>query len=143
MRTGVNNTSIHCLVAGQIILLVLSVFLLGCSGSGANNITGDKLAEQTGSDAPLTIVDVRSSDEYNSGHVPGAIHIPYWSVFTRHSSIPSAPDEPVIIYCEHGPRATLAKLGLRIVGFTQVVYLTGHMTSWRKAGLPVETSTAP
>jgi len=48
--------------------------------------------------------------------------------------------ESIVIYCENGPRAKLAKLALRMVGFTQVVYLTGHMSSWRKAGLPIETS---
>lgn len=140
MKIGLANISLSCLFIGQIILLTLTIFVAECSSSDATHIKGDELASQKVSEGQLTIVDVRSFDEYKSGHIPGAISIPFWSVFTRHSNIPSAHDEPIVIYCENGPRAKLAKLALRMVGFKQVVYLTGHMSSWRKAGLPIETS---
>jgi len=137
MKINFNSISVRCLLIGQAVL-AFSVFLTGCANSNMTHISRDKLTDEITSGSPLTIVDVRSSDEYKSGHISGAISIPYWSVFTRHSNIPSAHDEPIIIYCEHGPRAKLAKLALKIVGFEKVVYLEGHMTSWKKANLPVE-----
>ena len=142
MKIDFNSIPVRCLLIGQAIL-AFSVFLTGCANSKVAHIPRGNIADQIASGSPVTIVDVRSSDEYKSGHIPGAINIPFWSVFTRHSNIPSAHDEPIIIYCEHGPRAKLAKLALRIVGFEKVVYLTGHMSSWRKANLPVETSPSP
>ena len=136
MKTNVNNICVGCVL----LLLKLIVFPAYCLGSDAAQISGQELASKAVSDGRLAIVDVRSSGEYESGHIPGAIHIPFWAILTRHSDIPSAHDEPVVIYCENGPRAKLAKLCLKMVGFEQVVYLTGHMSSWRKAGLPVEIS---
>jgi rhodanese-related sulfurtransferase len=43
------------------------------------------------------------------------------------------------MYCEHGPRAGIAKLALSLSGFENISYLDGHMTAWRKSGLPIET----
>lgn len=84
--------------------------------------------------APV-IYDVRSQSEYRSGHVPGAIHLPFWRAYP-----PEDLDSkiPVVVYCEHGPRAGLAKLSLSWSGVENIRYLKGHMVSWKKAGLPME-----
>ena len=44
--------------------------------------------------APL-IIDVRSRWEYHRGHVPGAVHIPFWTLFFHRAAIPTTPDEPI------------------------------------------------
>lgn len=87
-----------------------------------------------------TIVDVRSRGEFERGHVPGALHIPFYSAWSRGSEIPTPPQEAIVVYCEHGPRAGLAKAGFRLAGFERVLYLKGHMTGWKKAGLPQEAT---
>jgi rhodanese-related sulfurtransferase len=124
-------------------MLAASLFLTGCASGKAVMISKNDLARQIESDSPPTIVDVRSSEEYEAGHIPGAINIPWWSVFTRHSKIPSAHEKTLIIYCEHGPRAKLAKLAFRIVGFQEILYLEGHMSSWKQANLAVKQSPSP
>ena len=85
-----------------------------------------------------TIIDVRSSYEYRAGHIPGAIHIPFWSALFRVDEINAPKDEPIVVYCAHGPRAGLGKFALTRAGYTEVLYLDGHMSGWNKAGLPVE-----
>ena len=85
-----------------------------------------------------TIIDVRSSREYQAGHIPGAIHMPFWSALFRVDEISAAKDELVVVYCAHGPRAGFGKFALRRAGYTQVLYLDGHMSGWYKAGLAVE-----
>jgi len=85
-----------------------------------------------------SIIDVRSRSEFEAGHVPGAIHIPFWAVLGRTSEIPGEPDDPIVIYCEHGPRAYLAVSGFWIAGYPNVILLKGHMTGWKKLGLPQE-----
>ncbi len=87
--------------------------------------------------APV-IVDVRSGFEYRSGHVPGAIHVPFWSIFSTGKLEGVDKTQLLVIYCEHGPRAGIAKFGLWLTGFEQIDYLAGHMTAWKKAGLPIE-----
>ena len=84
-------------------------------------------------------MDVRSRSEFEEGRIPGAIHIPFWAAIGRSSRIPATPNDLIVIYCAHGPRAGIAKAALRSAGFRNLVYLEGHMTSWQKAGFPQET----
>jgi len=125
------------------VILAAFLFLTGCAAGKRAMISKLELTDQINSGNPPTIVDVRSSDEYEAGHIPGAIHIPWWAVFTRNSKIPSAHEEPLVIYCEHGPRAKLAKLAFRIVGFQEIRYLEGHMSSWKAENLSIEKSDSP
>jgi rhodanese-related sulfurtransferase len=97
----------------------------------------DLLARILAGTAP-TILDVRSSGEFTRGHVPGALHIPFWKLLSR-ASVPTSLDDPLVVYCEHGPRARLAGAALRRRGFKRVFYLEGHMAQWRRAGLREET----
>lgn len=88
-------------------------------------------------DAPV-VLDVRSGPEFSSGHVPGARHLPFWSVLFRAGGIPGDRRDPLVVYCGHGPRAEMAAAALRLRGFTDVRLLRGHWAKWRAAGLPVE-----
>lgn len=84
------------------------------------------------------IVDVRFGVEFRAGHVPGAIHLPFWLAFARAGDLDIPGDNPVVVYCAHGPRAAVGKLALRLAGYTRLHYLKGHMTGWFRAGLPLE-----
>jgi rhodanese-related sulfurtransferase len=83
------------------------------------------------------VLDVRSAREYRSGHVPGAVHVPFWLLPWRMSLVPASAGSDLVVYCGHGPRAWLAGRLLRRHG-RRVVYLRGHMQAWRDAGLPLE-----
>ena len=82
-----------------------------------------------------TILDVRSRREFADGHIPGALHFPFWTLLFRAARIPHAAAEPIVVYCGHGPRARVARAAMRLHGFRHVVYLEGHMSKWRQAGL--------
>lgn len=101
----------------------------------------EELARQIAAGEAPFVLDVRSTGEYEAGHVPGAYHIPFQSMGERVGELDAlAPDksEPVVVYCAHGPRAAWAARALRKAGYTDVVYLEGHMTAWEEAGLPTE-----
>ena len=83
------------------------------------------------------ILDVRSDAEFAEGHVPGAMHIPFWQLPRRAVEIPGRPTDRLVVYCGHGPRAWYAKAVLRRGGFTRVELLEGHMSQWKRAGRPV------
>ena len=91
------------------------------------------------SGARPTVLDVRSRWEFARGHVPGAVHIPFWTLPMRVSELSQSRDLPVVVYCGHGPRAWFAGAVLRANGFRQVVYLEGHMSKWKRAGLPQQS----
>ncbi len=87
--------------------------------------------------APL-ILDVRSPGEYQSGHVPQAINIPYNQLASRLGELSVAQDRQIVTYCERGPRAGIAEIILGHAGFTAVRHLEGDMYLWRQNGLPIE-----
>ena len=122
---------------------VLGTGLLACSLGSSPAISRENLASQIESGTAPLVLDVRSESEYRSGHVPGAVHIPFRSVGSRHTEIPFGKDQAIVVYCAHGPRAAWAARALRNAGYTNVVYLEGHRSSWEDAGLPRESVPAP
>jgi rhodanese-related sulfurtransferase len=94
----------------------------------------DLLAQIESGGAPA-IVDVRSRHEYLAGHVPGAMHIPFWAVGWRTPEIRHAADSTVVVYCLYGPRAWMGGALLRLRGFRKVTYLKGHWAGWRRQRL--------
>lgn len=92
------------------------------------------LARRIKSKQPPTVVDVRSGFEYRNGHIPGAIHAPAWKILLRLAQIPADRGAELVVTCEQGPRAQLAKGLLSAIGYRNVVLLEGHMSGWRQAG---------
>jgi rhodanese-related sulfurtransferase len=74
------------------------------------------------------VVDVRTPQEFASGHVPGAINIPYEEVGKRIAEI-GPPSTQVVLYCRTGRRSAIAADSLRKAGF-QSLYDMQSVTSW-------------
>jgi len=107
-----------------------------------SHITATTLLGQIEAGTAPTILDVRSRREFAAGHVPGALHLPFWTLPARLSDIPSSPADPIVVYCGHGPRAYMAGAVLRASGFRRVMYLAGHMLKWRRAGLRLDVGSS-
>lgn len=124
----------------RVFFLSLITFLIqACSTSTESHIKQAELLTLLHSDqAQPVIVDVRSSMEFKEGHIPGAQHIPFWQSFTTDGLDNNTKQEDIILYCEHGPRAGIAKFAYYMAGFKNIRYVEGHMTAWRKADLPME-----
>ena len=120
-----------------LIVFILFNFLITCAGKGPPDMTPDQLLSSIENNTAPVIVDVRSQSEYESGHVPGAMHLPFYAMWSRHEEIHAKPEDPVVLYCEHGPRAWIGKFALWTVGYKNIVYLDGHMSGWKQQGLPM------
>ena len=93
---------------------------------------------QSASIAPeYTLLDVRSDEEFQAGHVPGAINISHKMLSDQLSALPANKDQLVIVYCRSGRRAGIAEQILRDNGFTQVRHLSGDMNGWQESNLPI------
>jgi hydroxyacylglutathione hydrolase len=84
------------------------------------------------------ILDVRTGFEFHTGHISGAIHAPTWKILLRLARIPADKGTELVVTCEHGPRAQIAKGLLGIFGYRSVTLLAGQMAGWRRAGHPQE-----
>ena len=82
------------------------------------------------------LVDVREPAEWQSGHAPGARHIPLGQLAARMGELPQ--DGEIITVCRSGNRSAKAAELLRGAGYRTVHNLKGGMTAWAKDGLPVE-----
>ncbi len=101
-------------------------------------MTSQELARRIKSKQPPAVIDVRTGFEFRSGHIPGAIHAPTWKILLRLAPTPKDKDAELVVTCEHGPRAQIAKGLLGACGYRHVTLLDGHMAGWRRAGLPTE-----
>jgi hydroxyacylglutathione hydrolase len=86
--------------------------------------------------AGAILLDVREQSEWEAGHVPGAIHIPYENVRGRAGELPL--DRRIVTYCAGGVRSSLAASILESSGH-EVANLHGGFTAWRNANLEVST----
>lgn len=85
-------------------------------------------------DAGAVVLDVRERSEYEDGHVPGAVHIPYEELERRLDELPSGRE--IVVYCASGVRSSLAASLLARSG-RPAANLRGGFASWVGADLPI------
>ena len=117
------------------LLLAIALTAAGAARAGEAEISPAELLAGAGKPGAPLVLDVRSAEEFASGHVPGARNVAYDEVAARLGEL--GPPGEVVVYCERGPRAAKAAEVLRGAGFT-VRHLTGDMSGWRAQGLPIE-----
>jgi len=84
------------------------------------------------------IVDVRTQEEYDAGHIPNAENIDFYSPTFSEQFDRFNRDAPLAIYCRSGGRSGQALEVLVDMGFSDVVDLQGGFMAWEKAGERVE-----
>jgi rhodanese-related sulfurtransferase len=128
-------------VAALALVALVAVGAGGCAGAGSR-VAPAALLSSIDAGTPPVIVDVRTRGEYEAGHVPGALHVPFYTLLVSRDRLPASPEQapalPIVVYCQHGPRAGVAWAALRLAGYTNVRYLDGHMAGWSAAGLRQE-----
>lgn len=86
-------------------------------------------------DADHILIDVRTPEEFASGHINGAVNIPLDQISSRVSELPQ--DKPIVLYCRSGNRSNQAADILENAGLTGI-YDLGGVIAWTAAGYPLE-----
>ena len=86
--------------------------------------------------APL-FVDVREPDEWEEGHIPGAIHVTRGRLESRIEGLVPDKRRPLVVYCSVGSRSAFATKALGEMGYSDVVNLAGGFTDWKRNGFDV------
>jgi hydroxyacylglutathione hydrolase len=84
------------------------------------------------------ILDIRSDNEWSSGHIQNAIHIPLGELKDRMQELEK--DSDIIAVCGSGYRSSIAASLLQANGFTKISSMDGGMTAWKEQRLPLTTS---
>lgn len=82
------------------------------------------------------VLDVRTFEEYQAGHIPGATLIPLDQLSTRYAELPQ--DETIVVYCRSGNRSLEAVYFLDSVGFNRVHSMDRGFNNWIAKGYEVE-----
>ena len=113
------------------ILLVIILCAASAFAAGPHKvITGEELQALMKDGQPVKIVDVREPELFKSGHVPGAVNIPY---DTAHGRILKelSPKDRVVFICHGGPMGDELGGILTKNGYTKVYNVKGGMKHWK------------
>ena len=120
---------------GRIISLILGMLMLmtGCGGTTMEN-SYQQISQEEAWDMMNTrqvvILDVREQNEFDAGHIAGAVLLPVGSITAETASavIPNQ-DSVVLVYCRSGNRSKTASQALAELGYTEV-YEFGGINTW-------------
>ena len=124
-----------------ILFIAAILFLLtGCASRGQvmdgdgmlnsyKQISQEQAKEMMEKDDGHVVVDVRRQDEYDAGHIPGAILIPNESIGTERPEELPDPDQIILVYCRSGNRSKQAAQKLFDMGYRNI-YEFGGITDW-------------
>ncbi|MBF8268675.1 MAG: hypothetical protein HW386_384 [Gammaproteobacteria bacterium] len=118
------------------ISLMLIWNLYGSVMSGVKQLSPMEMTRLMNNDSAV-VLDVRSNNDYNKGHVLGSLNIPDAEIPSKRKDLEKYKTQPVVVYCELGNVADRVVRTLRAYGLEQVYALKGGLGSWRQANLPL------
>lgn len=123
------------------IRLILAAILTGASANGQEPAKSQPIPVEeaaTKIQSGAQVLDVRTKDEWDAGHLKDAKHVPLtMDGYADKAKAVLDPNKPVVVYCHGGNRSAAAVTRLRAGGFTAVFDLAGGITAWEKEGKPV------
>ncbi len=114
------------------LLALILVSMIGCSSKKEtyNNIDGKQTQELINNTEDLLVVDVRSKEDYDNGHIEGSINIPYDEFESRISEIEEYKDKTVLLYCTSGNKSEKDSKILAKKGFKNVYNATDGVAEY-------------
>ena len=113
-----------------IIMLIISLSLFGLCACGGDNktnsfsqyeqISAEKAKELMDTKTDYIILDARTQEEFDSGHIDGAILMPEYEVSARAEKELTDKDQLILVYCRSGRRSKIAAQALQDLGYTNV-----------------------
>ena len=113
--------------------------LVGCSNQepqGIENINAEKLKELQ--QAGIPVIDIRTKKEYDQGHIPGVMHLDFFSSDFLEKIKAQDLSKPIVIHCASGGRSGKAAKMLQDAGFKMVYDYSGGFSDWKSKGLEIE-----
>jgi len=107
------------------LLMLLCILLVACktdASKGEPTMYEQITAESAMNlmDSECTILDVREQDEFDTGHIPGAILLPYTEIETKAETILPDKEKLILVYCRSGRRSKIAAESLVNLGYTNI-----------------------
>ena len=112
----------------KLIFLLLAVMMLTACGQDIENdqgavyvnITAEEAKQIMDNEEGYIILDVREQDEYDAGHIPEAILIPYTQIEEKAEEVLTDKDQLILVYCRSGRRSKIAAEALAELGYSNI-----------------------
>ena len=112
----------------KLIILLLAVMLLTACGQDKENdqgavyvnITAEEAKQIIDTEEGYIILDVRTQEEYDQGHIPGAIVISHEEIAEKAENVLTDKDQLILVYCRSGRRSKIAAEALVELGYTNI-----------------------
>jgi rhodanese-related sulfurtransferase len=119
-------------------LFASASLLAACGGSSGSitNLTVEEFAS-TIKDSSVVVLDVRTPEEFSSGHIAGAVNMDFQSGNFEQEVLQLDKSKTYAVYCRSGNRSGQATAIMADNGFSPLFNLSGGMNDWSAAGLPV------
>ena len=112
----------------KLIFLLLAVMLLTACGQDKENdqgavyvnITAEEAKQIMDTEEGYIILDVRTQEEYDQGHIPGAILISHEEIAEKAEDVLTDKDQLILVYCRSGRRSKIAAEALVELGYTNI-----------------------
>lgn len=120
----------------KILYILIIILLISCGSVNnqneitVNKITSDQALEDFNSKKGYIIVDVRTRQEFDEAHIPGAINIPNEEIIDRKPELLPDLNQDIYIYCRSGNRSNQAAIKLIRMGYTNI-YDFGGIIDWK------------
>jgi sulfur-carrier protein adenylyltransferase/sulfurtransferase len=95
-------------------------------------------ADAAALDGEPVFLDVRERDEWDEGHIPGALYAPRNNLESRVEGLVPDKERTIVVYCGSGTRSAFAARALGELGYEDVRNLAGGFTDWKRSGFPVQ-----
>lgn len=124
----------------KIILTFIIFTLFSCVNQQQKgvNLVEPAVFEKQIKKVPSQLIDVRTIEEFTSGHIKGAINIDVTKSDFKEKAQKLDKNKPVLVYCRKGGRSANAAAILRELGFTAITDLKGGITAWKESNKPIE-----
>lgn len=108
--------------------VLLAAVALGCAPENAGAPQTAETPDRPAVEAPAAplVIDVRTKAEYDSGHLEGALNIPYDVIGPQIGKVTEDKDREIVLYCRSGRRAGVALDALKALGYTNVTNAGGY-----------------
>jgi rhodanese-related sulfurtransferase len=127
----------HILVKKMATTLVVALAIATTWQVSAKDISQTELQQVMKNDHKVVVLDVRTVEEFEEGHIPSAVNIPHKELEARLAELSGAKNTQVVIYCRSGRRAEVARQVLEKSGFNQLDHLSGDFNEWSSNDLPI------
>lgn len=101
-------------------------------------VSSEEVLRKTQRGEAAVYLDVREAEEYQRGHLPGALLIPRGVLEAQAPQLLRDPGVEIVVYCQSGMRSALAADVLQQMGYRNVASMAGGFRGWSELGGPVD-----